>query len=276
MRSIYGCETEDCWIESLEHPSGAKDQLLALFKPEYPESFQENPKVGWRGSQIDRVLRPYTYSHPFYWCGAVPLDFKEQRRMKLCLSREICAVELRDLVKHGCCVVGVIFNLDYSYEHGSHWVAGIVDITRGNVCYFDSYGYEPLSLIQEWMDNCVGSLNQMAHQNKWTNCDNYCLSLESDELKWNKHNIFTVKTRVPHHLKIDEGMVFRSKVSGRKFTIADRLKRKQYSLDRDTNKKEQRGAWECVGARTFTLSRRVQLRGTECGSYCIHLILESL
>lgn len=77
MKSMYGCDTEECWVESLEHPNGAREQLLSLFKPEYPGSFKENPKVGWRSSQIDRVLRPYTYSHPFYWCGAVPLDFKE-------------------------------------------------------------------------------------------------------------------------------------------------------------------------------------------------------
>ena len=77
MKSTYQCESEDCWIESLEHPYGVRDQLLSLFKPEYPENFRKDKNAWWSSTQIDTVIRPYTFSHPFYWCGVVPLDFKE-------------------------------------------------------------------------------------------------------------------------------------------------------------------------------------------------------
>jgi len=64
--------------------------------------------------------------------------------MKICLSREICAVNIKELMDRGCCIIAAIFNLDYSWQNGSHWVAGVVDIPRGTVGYMDSYGYEPL------------------------------------------------------------------------------------------------------------------------------------
>lgn len=92
-----------------------RDSLLSLFKPEYPEDFKKDPNAWWSSSQIDRVVRPYVYSHPFYWGGVVPLDFKESKAMKLCISRELCSVNIRELLDRGCCLIGVIFNLDYSW-----------------------------------------------------------------------------------------------------------------------------------------------------------------
>lgn len=36
---------------------------------------------------------------------------------------------------------------------------GLVDLRKGYVGFLDSYGYEPLKLIRDWMDNCAESMN---------------------------------------------------------------------------------------------------------------------
>ena len=126
------------------------------------------------------------------------------------------------------------------------------------------------------MNNCSSALNKMAISNKWKNCDSLCLHVDTDDLQWKSNSTFEVLKTIPHYLKIDEGMIIRSLSSGRKFIIAERVQRKEFRLEGATRKSERKGDWEIFGSRTYTLSKRVQLRGTECGSYCIHLILESL
>lgn len=276
MKQEFGCKSEDCWVESLEHPEGAREQLLSLFQPKYPDSFKKNSNSWWSSSQIDAVIRPYTYSHPFYWCGVVPLDFKEQRSIKICLSREICSVNLLELIERGCCLVAAIFNLDYSWESGSHWVAGLVDLRRGDVCFFDSYGYEPLGLIKEWMDNCSQSLNQLIENDKWINCLNKRLYLTPKDIQWKSYKEFDVKKKVSNRLKINVGMWLWSEVSGRKYQIIAKQSRRTYVLNKSISKTESEGEWTIVGARTYSLSRKVQRSSTECGSFCIHLVLEAM
>lgn len=155
MKQKLNCTDEICWLdhvvpETSKH-RGVRQSLLSLYRPKQPDRFKEKHNAWWSTSQINSVIEPYRYAFPFYWCGVVPLDFKDQRAVNICLSREACSVDMKQLVDHGCCVIGAIFNLDYSWETGSHWVAGMVDIKRGDVCFFDSYGYEPLTLIKEWL-----------------------------------------------------------------------------------------------------------------------------
>ena len=114
-------------------------------------------------------------------------------------------MDIRDLVRKGCCTIGIIFNLDYSWEGGSHWVAGIVDLRRGDVCFFDSYGYKPLKLIEEWLENCSSNLNKMALEGTWANSDARTLRIHSNELDWTSNQSFTVTRSVPYTHTIQEG-----------------------------------------------------------------------
>lgn len=276
MRETFGCKTEDCWVESLTHPYGARESLLSLFQPRYPDSFKEKSNSWWSSSQIDSVVRPYTYSHPFYWCGVVPLDFKEQRRLQVCLSREICAVNLKELVERGCCLVAGIFNLDYSWQNGSHWVAAGVDLRRGDVWFFDSFGYPPLALIKEWMETCSFTLNQMVKNKSWTPCEAKCLHLKSSNIHWSSGKEIEIKCVISNRLKIDEGMYMISKQSGRCFLIETKEGRRKYTLQMSTRKEERAGDWTIMGARSYYLSRRAQKSTTECGSFSIHVVLEAV
>jgi hypothetical protein len=47
-------------------------------------------------------------------------------------------------------------------------------------------------------------------------------------------------------------------------------------LSKVPTKAEREGGWKIMGARTHFLSKRVQTSATECGSYCIHVILSMI
>ena len=281
MKQSFGCKDETCWIdhtvpEETTRHRGARQSLLSLYRPKIPQTFVEKPSSWWSTSMIQSVMEPYRYAYPFYWCGVVPLDFKEQKAVSICLSREACAVDMKQLLDNGCCIVGVIFNLDYSWESGSHWVAGMVDIKRGDVCFFDSYGYEPLKLIQEWLDNCRNSLNRFALKGTWANTEERILRLSEDDVGWSNNKTVSVQVPVSHRLKIDKGHIFISNKTKRKFVVEVRKDRKVFQLNRSTRKEERESGWQVVGARVHSLSRKVQTSLTECGSYSIHVLLSAI
>jgi len=81
------------------------------------------------------------------------------------------------------------------------------------------------------MKNCSDSLNRLDREDKWTNCKGYRLGLESKDLTWKSFKHFIVNKRVSNSLKIDLGMNMTSTISGRKFTIKERLGRKEYVIE---------------------------------------------
>lgn len=52
-------------------------------------------------------------------------------------------------------------------------------------------------------------------------------------------------------------MIMRSCVTGSKYILKEQLGRKHFRLCAATKKREREGEWEFIGARTFTLSKRI-------------------
>lgn len=280
MKDEFGCKDETCWVANVvpeDSPyQGTRQSLLSLYRPVYPDRFKEKPNSWWSTSLINSVIEPYQWALPMYWCGVVPLDFKEQRAVNICLSREACSVDVEDLIDKGCCSICAVFNLDYSWERGSHWVAGIVDLRRGDVCFFDSFGYEPLTLIQEWLENCRSSLNSLVMKKKWMNTSDRIIQLKKEDLKWMNATTMEIQAVIPHTHKIQDGCWMESLVSKRMIQIKERIQRKQFIVSNVPTKSEREGGWKVMGARTHFLSKRVQTTTTECGTYCIHVILSMI
>lgn len=278
MRIVFKCESKDevCWLKSISNKDDGLTRLLKLYRPITPVSFRENNTTPWSTSQIYGVLDKYTFAYPFYWCGVVPLDFKERRDIDVCLTREACSVNLRHLWEKGCRLVAAIFNLDYSFQGGSHWTAGLVDLRHGEVSFFDSYGYPALKPIQLWLDNCRKTLNEMAMEGVWSPIQDKHLVLCKEQLKWQNGRTFVIEKEVPNHLIVQQDMVMKSSVSDKIYRIKQQDGRKKFVLDKNVTKREREGTFTVFGARQFYLHRRVQKSGTECGTFCIHVIISAL
>jgi hypothetical protein len=68
-----------------------------------------------------------------------------------------------------------IFNLDPSYEEGSHWICIMLDPTK-RAFYFDSYGFGPNNpAFEKFMNNCYEFNDRGLQHPGSTNCGQWCL-----------------------------------------------------------------------------------------------------
>lgn len=124
------------------------DKIERIFLPEGPAGRYE-----WLSTtDIEYVSKLYPDKYPeFAFFGAVPLDFG---KLSWCNIKNINYSELEKTKTK----LGVIFNLDYSHQKGSHWVGLYSDLKTAEVYYFDSYGSEPPREVDILMDRICSYL----------------------------------------------------------------------------------------------------------------------
>ena len=104
----------------------------------------------------------------------------------------------------GITCVGIIFNTDYHYESGSHWVCVYIDISKNIFFFFDNTGDEPqkeITIIYDMLKEQNSKLkykdtNKMKHQYNNTECGVYCLYVISNLLEKKNNNIKLQKKRI--------------------------------------------------------------------------------
>ena len=173
----------------------------SIYAPEAPKSWKENPNTWLNTIDIEDVLNQYEKLYPeFKSFGASPIDFDLVGSDGNCQVNPLCNISMDKLMKGEGCggnkkqYVGVVFNLDKHYESGSHWIALFVNITKGEINYWDSYGLTPPKEVVELMDkvkaqlNKIGieskiQINKVRHQYKNSECGVYSLHFIIKQLK---------------------------------------------------------------------------------------------
>ena len=105
-----------------------------------------------------------TYEN-FEFLGPSPIDYDTHKAYGECVWEELCEFNLRDNLKEGKTKVGIIFNTDPHTEDGEHWVALYMDLKKGKIYYFDSYGEEIPSQIDKFSDNVIKQANSIGRNN---------------------------------------------------------------------------------------------------------------
>ena len=207
----YKCNNEVCWMKQdfIKNSYLAKE-LLKNFKPFMPKTWSENPREWLNTIDIRDVMNQYEIKYPsFEFIGPVPMDFDTKLGFGECVVDELCKISLDSLKKKGKTKIGVIFNLDKHTQSGSHWVAmhcninyntgtdtgtdtdtdtstGTNTSTKGEICYWDSYGIKPNPEVVVLMNKLKeqGStlghdieikINKNRHQYKNSECGMYCI-----------------------------------------------------------------------------------------------------
>ena len=123
------------------------------FRPEMPESWLKNHKTWLSTIDIMKVMKQYQDKHSdFKFIGPTPIDFEKKLFMDTCVSDDICNMDLSDLYTKGKRKLGIVINLDPHYKGGSHWVGVYMDINKGGIYFFDSYGIKPKKEIYDLME----------------------------------------------------------------------------------------------------------------------------
>lgn len=159
VRSTMKCEDDVCVVKN-EILGDNKSKLIEYFKPPIPKSWEKNPTTWTSTLDIDQVLSQYENKYKdFKYLGAVPIDFDTRMSDDVCVSDDLCKINMRELWNSGKRNVGMVFNLDPHYKSGSHWVSMFVDGKNGGIYYFDSVGKEPPVEVQRLMGRVAGQLN---------------------------------------------------------------------------------------------------------------------
>jgi Ulp1 family protease len=70
-----------------------------------------------------------------------------------------------------------ILNMSNSDNPGTHWISLIIDNSKNDICYFDSFGVLPLREVYELFLKDVITFSKIQIQDiNSTNCEWYCLA----------------------------------------------------------------------------------------------------
>lgn len=146
---------EVCWLDTtFMKGSPNRNELLNKFRPEMPEEWKKNKHEWLATDDIDSVMDQYELQYPsFKFLGTVPSDCPTG------IYCELSNIQIPKMEKEGIDKLGVVFNLDKHNQPGSHWVALFINIDKGEVNYYDSYGHEPISSIRKFMTDMSRKLN---------------------------------------------------------------------------------------------------------------------
>tara|TARA_B110000908_G_C10221233_1_gene435443 strand:+ start:99 stop:932 length:834 start_codon:yes stop_codon:yes gene_type:complete len=181
LKNKYDCDNDLCWL-NLDVVKDLNDEEINnfTFRPPGPDRGTK-----WLNTtDINQVLEQYTRIYPdFISFSAVPLDFKTLDHLKMKQNEN----NLENLWNRGIRQIGIVFNHDYSNMGGSHWVGLYINLSNGNIYYFDSYGTTPkkevldyINIIKHFMTskrvNSNYKYNNIRHQFKGSECGVYSIN----------------------------------------------------------------------------------------------------
>lgn len=144
------CNQEWCWLDQ-DFIKQAKSKKIEYkhFRPKMPDAWKDDKYTWLTTDDIDAVMKQYENLYPEYvFLGAVPAD---------CHTLSYCQlynIDFKTMYNKGIKRCGIVFNLDYHYQSGSHWVAAFIDMDKHkDITYYDSYGTPPPDMINDFLNN---------------------------------------------------------------------------------------------------------------------------
>jgi hypothetical protein len=167
MNKLSPCPDEFCWLETdILKKINSEDIHSNTFRPKMPKEWTSNMNAWLSTIDIEECMDQYEVLHKdFLFIGPVPIDFDSENGFGQCISNELCRINIASLMKKGIKKIGVIFNLDPHYKGGSHWVGCYIDLNKGGIFYYDSYGINPPNEIIVFMKRVRSQGNKLIDKN---------------------------------------------------------------------------------------------------------------
>ena len=165
------CEGDVCVLNKLGENPEFKDIINVMeknLKPKKPNSWIEEPNKWTSTSNIDDVMNQYDLAYPeFTFLGTVPIDFDDKLTgADICVSEDLCKIDLNKLWNNGTRMIGVVFNLDPHYKSGSHWVSLFINLRNCGIYYFDSTGTFPPKRVLDLIERIKKQGDTLLQNNK--------------------------------------------------------------------------------------------------------------
>ena len=203
------CKRESCWLKQKIFQHGLTNEMKNYtFAPKPPKEWVKKPYEWLTSVELTNIMKQYENTYKcFEFMGPAPADAESHKMFGECVWEDICQFDIIDLIRRGKRKIGIIFNLDPHYLEGSHWIAVFIDISKGAIYYFDSYGETPPKRVKKFMERIRKQSkklknplkiiqNKRRHQYSESECGMYCLYVIIQLLKGKDFNELT-KTRIP-------------------------------------------------------------------------------
>lgn len=270
MKAYTPCDNDYCLLETdVIKNIDDREIKFQTFRPKMPETWNSNMTTWLSTIDIGNVMKQYEQKHKdFVFIGPVPIDFDLRIGFGMCISNELCDINLKNLIKKGKSKLGVVFNLDPHNRGGSHWVALYTDLYKGGIYFFDSYALKPKPEIYELMKRLKEQGNNLLINKdiklKDFNDENeetldakvineYTLNVNNSKNLYNGNLIYI--NNKPNLIK---------EVSNNIVKLKDKINKKD--INNVTHK----------SFRLYYNTNRFQYKNTECGVYSMHFIEQFL
>ena len=204
------CNNELCWLKYKKFNAYLDIQdLKNNFRPKAPEKWKNNFYEWLSSLDIVAVMKQYEKEFKnFVFIGPSAIDFDDKKKFGLCVWEQLCKFNLKNYYTKNKKKIGIILNLDFHYNSGTHWVALFIDLDKDFIFYFDSNGDKISKRVQILIDRIVEqghnihknlrviSNTGVVHQQKDGSCGMYTLVFIVNLLRELKEPEFFIKNKV--------------------------------------------------------------------------------
>lgn len=156
---------EFCWLKKnfVSINSAKFKDIKDKFRPLKPNSWNYNPTEWLDTFNILFVMKQYEKKdNTFKFMGVFPIDFMDKYGSE-CVSNEMCNMNIVELYNSGIKKIGIVLNLDKSWQEGSHWTAVSINIEpkqkNFGFYYYDSASNKPPKEVKELYNVLKKQLN---------------------------------------------------------------------------------------------------------------------
>lgn len=274
MKAYTNCNEDYCLLDTpLVEKIGDPDLKFNTFRPEMPESWNKNMTTWLSTIDIAKVMKQYEQKYKdFYFIGPVPIDFDLRIGFGMCISNELCNINLESLIKNGKTKIGVVFNLDPHNRGGSHWVSMYTDLMKGGIYFFDSYAMKPKVEIYELMKRIKEQGNKLILEGV-INIENF----DDDHMEIldaNKIDSNTIKVSDTKNV-YSGNLIYTQEANSIQFNIVKGVAKDKIQVEFPI----EHSNFDKITHKSFRLyynTNRFQFKNSECGVYSMHFIEEFL
>lgn len=196
------CTTEKCWLsQEFMYDSITEDLRKTTFAPKAPDSWRNDPNTWLNSTDINNIMSQYESKFKYFkFIGPSPIDFDKKKHFGNCVWNDLCNFSLKDYIRKGISIIGIIWNTDPHNEPGEHWICMIINIKNKYIYFFDSNA-DDLPLEVKKFQNKIKlqgdalnikfkiRKNKKRHQYENAQCGMYCLYIITSVVKNPDHTL---------------------------------------------------------------------------------------
>ncbi len=184
------CEDDEyCWKKQ-DFIKRLKDLEIDLytFKPKYPKAWITNKYTWLNTYDILYVMKQYEKAYDdFVFMGPIPSDCPTK------INCELSNLDLMKMKKKKIYKIGIIYNLDLSFQSGTHWIGVYIDNLNNEIDIYDSQVGIGTKLIRQFIEKLVTNyrkhnieplviFNDTVHQKNGSECGMYSMNFVLERL----------------------------------------------------------------------------------------------